>query len=40
MSRFGDLDDLVGISVFLAGAASSYVSGQIFYVDGGYLASI
>ena len=40
MNRFGDLDDLVGISVFLAGAASSYVSGQIFYVDGGYLASI
>ena len=40
MNRFGDLDDLVGIAVFLAGAASSYVSGQIFYVDGGYLASI
>ena len=40
MNRFGDLDDLVGISIFLAGAASSYVSGQIFYVDGGYLASI
>lgn len=40
MNRFGDLDDLVGIAIFLAGAASSYVSGQIFYVDGGYLASI
>ena len=40
MNRFGDLKDLVGISVFLASQASSYVSGQIFYVDGGYLASI
>ena len=40
MNRFGDLEDLVGITVFLAGSASSYVSGQIFYVDGGYLASI
>ncbi|MFK7997676.1 MAG: SDR family NAD(P)-dependent oxidoreductase [Granulosicoccus sp.] len=40
MNRFGNLDDLVGISVFLSSAASSYVTGQIFYVDGGYLASI
>lgn len=40
MNRFGDLKDLVGISVFLASQASLYISGQIFYVDGGYLASI
>lgn len=40
MKRFGNLDDLVGLGVFLAGDASRYVSGQIFYVDGGYLASI
>lgn len=40
MKRFGALDDLVGVAVFLASDASSYVSGQIFYVDGGYLASI
>lgn len=40
MGRFGRLDDLVGISIFLASPASSYVTGQIFYVDGGYLASI
>ena len=40
MNRFGQLDDLVGISVFLAGGAAAYISGQIFYVDGGYLASI
>ena len=40
MNRFGNLQDLVGICVFLASNASAYVSGQIFYVDGGYLASI
>ncbi len=40
MQRFGNLDDLVGLGVFLAGNASAYVSGQIFYVDGGYLAAI
>jgi len=40
MKRFGALEDLIGIAVFLAGDASAYVSGQIFYVDGGYLASI
>ena len=40
MGRFGRLDDLVGVSVFLASRASAYVSGQIFYVDGGYLAAL
>ena len=40
MGRFGDLNDLTGISVFLSSKASAYVTGQIFYVDGGYLASI
>lgn len=40
MGRFGALDDLVGVSVFLAGPASAYVTGQILYVDGGYLAAI
>ncbi|MCB1490742.1 MAG: SDR family oxidoreductase [Rhodobiaceae bacterium] len=40
MNRFGALDDLVGVSVFLASDASAYLTGQIIYVDGGYLASI
>ena len=38
--RFGELDDLVGATVFLCSPASAYVTGQILYVDGGYLASI
>ncbi|MEO1248980.1 MAG: SDR family oxidoreductase [Pseudomonadota bacterium] len=40
MGRFGHLEDLVGASVFLASGASAYVTGQVIYVDGGYLASI
>jgi gluconate 5-dehydrogenase len=40
MGRFGRLDDLVGVSIFLASDASSYVTGQIVYVDGGTLASL
>jgi len=40
MRRFGQLTDLVGAALFLASDASSYVTGQILYVDGGYLASI
>lgn len=38
--RFGELDDLLGAAVFLCSPASAYVTGQILYVDGGYLASI
>ena len=39
-ARFGDLRDLVGTTVFLCSDAARYVTGQILYVDGGYLASI
>ncbi|MFM2480910.1 SDR family NAD(P)-dependent oxidoreductase [Celerinatantimonas sp. YJH-8] len=40
MQRFGELDDLIGTAIFLASDASRYMSGQVLYVDGGYLASI
>ncbi len=40
MGRFGELDDLVGACVFLTSPASAYVTGQLVFVDGGYLASI
>ncbi|MCV0397314.1 MAG: SDR family oxidoreductase [Rhizobiaceae bacterium] len=38
--RWGDVDELVGAAVFLAGPASSFVNGQILYVDGGITACI
>lgn len=40
MGRFGKLDDLVGIAIFLASGASAYITGQCLAVDGGYLAAI
>ena len=36
--RWGRPDELVGVAVFLASAASDYVNGQIIYVDGGMTA--
>lgn len=39
-NRWGEPEELVGIAVFLASKASSFVNGQIFYIDGGVLATI
>lgn len=39
MARFGRLDEVAGAAVFLASRASSFVTGEILTVDGGYLAS-
>jgi len=38
--KWGDPQDLGGTVVFLASKASSFVNGQIVYVDGGILATI
>ena len=38
--RFGRVDDLGGAAVFLCSDAAAYVTGQILYVDGGYMAAL
>ena len=38
IGRNGELEDLVGTTVFLASKASDYVTGQLIYVDGGFTA--
>lgn len=40
MGRWGDPKELVGAAIFLASPASSFVNGQILYIDGGILASL
>ena len=38
--RWGDIDELVGLAVLLAGPGSSFINGQTIYVDGGMSASV
>jgi NAD(P)-dependent dehydrogenase (short-subunit alcohol dehydrogenase family) len=40
LQRFGKLDDLAGAAVFLCSNAAAYITGQVLYVDGGYLAAL
>jgi len=39
MGRIGEPADLVGMFVYLASDASGWVTGQVFYVEGGWLLS-
>jgi NAD(P)-dependent dehydrogenase (short-subunit alcohol dehydrogenase family) len=40
LGRLGEPEDLAGIAIVLASDASGYVTGQDFYVDGGWLAKM
>ncbi len=40
LDRWGVPDDLVGAAVFLASPASDFITGQVIYVDGGWLAKM
>jgi hypothetical protein len=39
MNRFGKTEETVGAAIYLASDASSFVTGEIIVVDGGFLAS-
>jgi NAD(P)-dependent dehydrogenase (short-subunit alcohol dehydrogenase family) len=39
MGRFGKTEELVGAAIYLASDASSFVTGEVLVVDGGFLAS-
>ena len=38
--RWGQVEELNGAAVFLASDASSFVNGQILYVDGGMTSTV
>ena len=38
--RWGEVDELKGVAIFLAAPASDFVNGQILYVDGGVLSAM
>lgn len=40
LGRWGQVDELVGAAIFLASKASTFVTGQVIYVDGGVTSSL
>ncbi|MBI2114734.1 MAG: SDR family oxidoreductase, partial [candidate division NC10 bacterium] len=40
LGRVGKLEELAGAAIYLASSASDYMTGQILYIDGGYLSAL
>jgi len=40
LGRLGEVEDMLGTTIFLASKASAFMTGQIVYVDGGFTAGI
>ena|SRR6516162_3615654 len=38
LGRLGEVEDLIGMAIYLLAPASDFCTGQIMYVDGGYTA--
>ena len=38
LGRLGEVEDLVGMAIYLLSPASDFCAGQVMYVDGGYTA--
>ena len=38
LGRLGEVEDLIGMAIYLLSPASAFCTGQIMYVDGGYTA--
>lgn len=39
IGRLGEVEDLIGMAIYLLSPASAFCTGQIMYVDGGYTAA-
>lgn len=40
LGRWGQPEDIAATAVFLASPASDFITGQIIYIDGGWLAAL